>query len=269
LLEASIDELGPELLDRREDRAVARNRDVQFVCNVRRNVICNRFGVAIVGFPHEGLHLDEIDHALEVVFRADRQLYGQRTRTETLLDHVHAAQESSTAAIHLVDVADARHAVVVGEAPIRFRLRLHTGDAVEHDDSAVEHAQRAIHFDREVHVPWGVDDVDFLLAPERRHGGRLNRDAALLFLLHVVGRRRGLQVLRLVDVDDGVLAPRVIKDALGSGGLSGIDVGNDADIADVRKGGRAGHNKLPITVAGKSNVSHQNGPPGAWGAAGE
>ena len=123
-----------------------------------------------------------------------------------VLDHVHAAHEVRARAVHLVHVADARHVVVVSQAPVRLRLRLHARHAVEHHDRAVEHAQRTVHFDREVHVPGGVDDVDLLLAPEGRDRGRLNRDAALLFLLHVVRRRRGLQILRLVDLDDRVLA---------------------------------------------------------------
>jgi hypothetical protein len=44
-----------------------------------------------------------------------------------------------------------------------------------------------------------------------------------------------------VDVDDGVLAPRVIEDALGRGRLAGVDVGDDSDIADIGKGCSTGH----------------------------
>ena len=165
-----------------------------------------------------------------------------------VLDHVHAAHEVRARAVHLVHVADARHVVVVSQAPVRLRLRLHARHAVEHHDRAVEHAQRTVHFDGEVHVPGGVDDVDLLLAPERRDGRRLNRDAALLFLLHVVRRRRRLQILGVVDVDDRVLATRVIKDALGRGGLTGIDVRDDSDVANVSKGRSTGHCKFPLKI---------------------
>jgi hypothetical protein len=79
-----------------------------------------------------------------------------------------------------------------------------------------------------------VDQIDLLVAPEGRHRGALNRDAALLFLFQVVGRRRRLQILGVMDVDDGVLATRVIEDPLGRRRLAGVDVGNDADVADVR-----------------------------------
>jgi len=40
-------------------------------------------------------------------------------------------------AVHLVNEADTRHAVAVGLAPHRLRLRLHAGDRVEDDDAAV------------------------------------------------------------------------------------------------------------------------------------
>ena len=52
--------------------------------------------------------------------------------------------------VHLVDEAQAGHAVTVGLAPHRLRLGLHAFLAVEHRDRAVEHAQRAFHFDGEV-----------------------------------------------------------------------------------------------------------------------
>ena len=71
-------------------------------------------------------------------------------------------------AVELVDEAHARHAVLVGLAPDRLGLGLDAGDAVEHGDGAVEDAQRALDLDREVDVAGGVDDVDPVVAPERR-----------------------------------------------------------------------------------------------------
>ena len=56
-------------------------------------------------------------------------------------DHVHAALEIRAGAIHLVDEAHARHAVLVGLTPDRLRLRLDTRHAVEHHYAAVQHAQ--------------------------------------------------------------------------------------------------------------------------------
>jgi hypothetical protein len=49
-----------------------------------------------------------------------------------------------------------------------------------------------------------------------------------------------------VDLDDRVLLARVIKNALGGRRLSGVDVGDDSDVADVGKRRSAGHGKVPL-----------------------
>jgi hypothetical protein len=134
-------------------------------------------------------------------------------------------------AVHLVDVTEARHVVLVREAPVGLGLRLDAGDAVEHDDRAVEHAEAAVHFDREVDVSGGVDQVDLIALPLGRHGSALNRDATLPLLLQVVGGGAGLAVLGVVHLDDLVLLAGVVEHPFGGRGLTGIDVRDDADIA--------------------------------------
>ena len=74
-----------------------------------------------------------------------------------------AVVEVGAGAVELVDEAHPRDAVLVGLAPDGLGLRLDAGDAVEHGDRAVEHAQRALDFDGEVDVAGGVDDVDAVL----------------------------------------------------------------------------------------------------------
>jgi hypothetical protein len=44
-----------------------------------------------------------------------------------------------------------------------------------------------------------------------------------------------------MDVDDRVLASRVIQDALGRRRFAGVDVGDDPDIADIGKRSSTGH----------------------------
>ena len=73
---------------------------------------------------------------------------------------VERGEEVGAEAVHLVDEADAGHAVLVGLAPHRLGLGLDAGDAVEHGDGAVEHAQRPLDLDGEVDVAGRVDDVD-------------------------------------------------------------------------------------------------------------
>src|SRR3546814_5337985 len=72
-------------------------------------------------------------------------------------------------------------------------MRLGAGKAVVRGDSAFKDAQAALDFDREVDVAGGVDDVQamfgtltFFGLPQASGGGRRDRDAALLLLLHPV-----------------------------------------------------------------------------------
>ena len=77
--------------------------------------------------------------------------------------HVAGAVEVGAHAVHLVDKADARHAVLVGLAPHGLRLRLHARHRVEHGDGAVQHAQRALHLA-------GTDQGQGRLQVRRRSG---------------------------------------------------------------------------------------------------
>src|SRR5205823_5282181 len=150
----------------------------------------------------ESLHPDQVDDALEVRLGTDRQLHDERSRTETVDDHVDAAMELGTHPVELVDEANPRDVVAVSLTPHRLGLRLDTGDTVEHRDGTVEDAQRALHLDGEVDVARGVDDVDGVVdavdRPVTGGRGRRDGDAALLLLLHPV--HGGSAVMDLTDL---------------------------------------------------------------------
>ena len=173
----------------------------------------------------DGLHVDEVDDALEGVLAADRQLDRDRVRAEALTDRLDAAPEVRAGPVELVDEAEAWHAVAVGLAPDRLGLGLHACDGIEDDDRTIEHAQAAFDLDGEVHVPGRIDDVDAVLLPEAGRGRGGDRDAALLLLGHPVHRRRAL-----VDLAELVDLVRVEQDPLGDGRLAGVDVRDDADV---------------------------------------
>ena len=201
-------------------------------------------GEALVLFvPVDGLHAHEVDQAAEVLLGAHRQLHRHRLRAEAILDLLDDAQEVRAGAVHLVDEDDARHLVAVGLPPHGLRLRLDARGAAEHHHGAVEHAQRALHFDGEVDVSRGVDDVDAVLvvlrvhaAPKTGGGGGRDGDAAFLLLLHPVHDRGAV-----VDFADLVREAGVEEDALGGGGLAGVHMGDDADVAVAGDGCAAGH----------------------------
>ncbi len=184
--------------------------------------------LAHVRGPHQGLLLEQVDDALELGLGADGQLNHGRQGVQAVADHLHRALEVGADAVHFVDEADPRHVVLVGLAPHRLGLGLHAGHGVEHGDGAVEDAQRALHLDGEVDVARGVDDVDPVVAPRAGGGGGGDGDAALLLLDHPVHGRGAF-----VHLTDLVVAPRVIEDALGRGGLARVDVGHDPDVAGL------------------------------------
>ena len=98
--------------------------------------------------------------------------------------------------------------------------------------------RRALDLDREVDVARGVDQVDLVLLPLERGRGRGDRDAALALLLHPV--HLGLAVVDLADLVD---LAGVEQEPLRDGGLAGVDVGDDAEVADhvdLRHKARAG-----------------------------
>ncbi len=193
-------------------------------------------GAEFLVVPDEGLHLHQVDQPDEglVALRAtgpDGQVQHGRGGLQPVLDHVDRAVEVGADAVHLVDEAHARDLVLVGLTPHGLGLGLDAGHRVEHRDRTVEHAQRALDLDREVDVAGGVDDVDAVVVPDARGGGRGDGDAALLLLRHVVHGRGAV-----VHLTDLVALARVVEDALGRGGLARVDVGHDADVAGALKG---------------------------------
>jgi hypothetical protein len=99
-------------------------------------------------------------------------------------------------------------------------------DGVEHGDRTVQDAERPLDLGGEVDVAGRVDDVDAVIAPEAGRRGGCDRDAALLFLLHPVHDGRAF-----MDFADLVGDPGVEQDPFRGGGLTGIDVRHDADVA--------------------------------------
>ena len=176
--------------------------------------------------PDVGLAGEQIDHAGEGGFLADRQHHDQRLGTEDGFHLLDDAVEVRADAVHLVDVDDAGNARIIGVAPVGFGLGFHTAGGAEHADAAVEHLERAIDLDGEVHVAGGVDDVELVAFPEAGGGGGLDGDAALGFLFHEV--HGGGTVVDLADFVD--LAGE-FENALGGRGLARIDVGENADVA--------------------------------------
>jgi hypothetical protein len=76
-------------------------------------------------------------------------------------------------------------------------------------------------------VTGSVNDIDLMIEPIRRGRRRSNGDTSLLLLDHVIHGGSAL-----MDFAHAVDAPGVIEYSLGRGRLTGINMGNDADITN-------------------------------------
>ena len=179
----------------------------------------------------DGIHLHEVNDALELILCADRQLNRHRVRIETLAHHLHDVEEIRARDVHLVDVRHARDIVTLCLTPDRLRLRLNTAAGGQHGDRAIQHAQRALYLDRKVNVTRRINDIDAMVFPVAGRRRRRNRNAAFLFLNHPV--HGGSALMNLADL---VRYARVEENALGGRRLAGIDVRHDADIPRFFKG---------------------------------
>ena len=79
-------------------------------------------------------------------------------------------------------------------------------------------------------MPWGIDNVDLVIAPKTSGGRSGNGDSALLFLRHPIHDGRAF-----VHLAHLVSLARVVKNALGRGRFTGIDMRHDSDIANEAK----------------------------------
>ena len=218
-------------------------------------------GAELAGVEVVRLHLDQIDDAFEGVAEADRQLDGDRVGPEPVADRVEAEVEVRADLVHLVDEADARHAIPVGLPPDGFGLGLDAFLGIEHRHHAVEHAKRSLHLDGEVDVAGGVDQVDLVGPPAKlpwaARGCGLDRDAPLLLLLEEV--HGGGALVHLADL---VAAAGVVEDALRHRGLARVDVGTDADVADGGEIGGHGRSLLPEPAgAGRGRMASRGRSP--------
>jgi hypothetical protein len=190
--------------------------------------------------PGDGFLIDNVDDAFEIILRPDGQENGVGVGAEFFAHVLEGVLEIRARAVHLIDKGDAGHAVFGGLAPDGFGLGLHARHAAEDGDGAVEHAHGTLDFGGEIDVARGVDDIDAMsgageellqpvflfLGPEAGDGGRGDGDAAFALLLHPIGH--GIAVIHVANAVDQAC---IKKNALGRGGLAGINMRGNANIA--------------------------------------
>ena len=159
---------------------------------------------------------------------AEGHVEHQRLGAEPLLDLVDGAEKIGSLAVELVDERHPRHMVFVGLTPDRLALRLHPLAGGEDDHRPVEDAQGSLHLGGEIDVAGSVDEVHRHVAPAEAHRRGVDRDPTLLLFGIEIGDGRSL-----VDVTETVARLGVEEHPLGERCLPGVDVGDDADVADA------------------------------------
>ena len=156
--------------------------------------------------------------------------------------------------IDFVDETDDGYVSCLECAPEGFGLGLDAFDGREQENGGVEDTQRSFDFGGEVDVPGCVDKVDLDVAPGEGEGGGPHGDAATLFDVEGVGQARAL-----VDAAGGADAAAQEEHLLGERGLSGVDMGDDTDVADGLYGQRRErvvlHERCERVIAGPSRSS--------------
>ena len=163
-----------------------------------RNFADGELGAWSLVLPDHAFHGDQVDQADEIALDANRQLGHQRLRAETVLDHLQAAIIVRAGAVHLVDEADARHAVLVGMSattpPTAVRRRLRSPTPITAPSST--RSERSTSMVKST-WPGVLDDVDAMArATGREIAGDCGRSnpvspvtAPIQCITPIVGRR--------------------------------------------------------------------------------
>ena len=180
----------------------------------------------------ERLHPDQVDDALVLLLAAQRQLDRHRRARPASRWMVRDRHlEVRAHPVHLVDEADARAPGTCPPAATPSRSAARRRSPPSNTATAPSSTRRERSTSM-VKSTWpGVSMMLMryfwsLPGPEGGDGGRGDGDAALALLHHPV--RGGVAVVHLAHLVDGA---GVEEDPLGGGGLAGVDVRHDADVA--------------------------------------
>ena len=133
-----------------------------FVLHVLRN-LCDGDVLALLIVVDVGLHLEQVDNSLELVFLTNRKLQTDSILAKSCLNHIYCIVEICSQDIHLVDECHTRYIVGISLTPYVLRLRLYTTLRTEHADSAVQYTKGTLYLNRKVYVARGINDIDTVL----------------------------------------------------------------------------------------------------------
>ena len=178
-----------------------------------------------------GLHVDEVDHAADLVLRADRDLGRDHVRAEGALERLERAEEVGALAVEHVHEDQARDAELGRALPEPLGRDLDAHHGVDDEDGGLAHAQRAERVGDERGLAGRVDQVDLDVAP--LEGGQRRRDRHPARLLVLVGVRDGRAVGHVAEAGD---RPRLEQERLVQRGLAAATVADERHVANPAGG---------------------------------
>ena len=156
-------------------------------------------------------------------------------------------EEVGTGTVHLVHESQAGHVILVSLTPNSFRLRLNTTHGTVNHAGAVQDAHGTFHFNSEVNVPRGVNDVQTMFreltvhaTPESGRSGRRNRNPLFLFLFHPV--HGGGAIMHFTELMGNA---RIEQNTFSGRGLTRVNVGRNPDVAITRDRSSTSHYVSP------------------------
>ena len=175
-----------------------------------------------------GDHVDEVDHAVELVLAADRKLHRDALRREPRLERVERREEVGPLAVEQVHEDEAREAQLLAAFPQPLRPHLDAHDARHRHDRALHHPERAQHVGLEAGLAGRVDQVDRAALPvEVRDRGRDRHLAPALLVVEVRDGRL------LGDAPQPVHGARLEQQGLDERGLAGAAMADHGDVSDL------------------------------------
>ena len=175
-----------------------------------------------------GLHVDEVDHAADVLLGADRDLGGDDVLAEGGLQRLQGAEEVGALAIEHVHEDHAREVELGGALPQAGGVDLDAHHGVDDEDGRLAHAQGAERVGDEAGLAGGVEEVDLAVVPLERAQRRADRHLARLLVGVAVGGRGALG-----DRPEPVEHAGLVEQGLVQRGLAAAAVADQCHVADA------------------------------------
>jgi hypothetical protein len=107
------------------------------------------------------------------------------------------------------------------------------------DDGPIEDAEAPFDLRREVDVTGCIEEIDIVILPAEFNAGGEDGDPPFLFFGVIIGVGR-----TVIDTADAVFGAADEEHPFGNRCLAGIDVGDDADVADAIDSGGHGAGRV-------------------------